>query len=599
MSRPAQSPLRTPVIGGGPAGLFYAVLAKQRFPEHEIVVHERNAPDATFGFGVVFSESTVGGIAAADPSLAAALAEHGVSWKDIELRHGGGTIRCGGNGFAAISRKTLLGLLRERALEVGAEIRYESPVDPESVGDHDLLIAADGVNSRLREADVDAYQPRWSNGRARYIWFATPQPFDALTMVFVEDEHGWWGAHAYPFEDGTSTFIVETDEETWRRAGMDARPELRHGETDSESQAACEAIFAEHLGGMGLIGNNSRWQRFRTLRCERWHDGKTVLLGDAVHTAHFSVGSGTKMAMEDSVSLVEAIAAAEDLPAALASYQEAARPSVERIQSAAVPSLFWWERFGNLGALPIEQFGVHFLSRSPVVTLERLRLRDRRFTRAAESWATTSLGVAPDATPLSAALDLGGLRLQSRLVLAPPVGADALVALGGPALLGAGAVVGRGAGQWTEIVAWLHRHTQAAAAFALADGSLDAAGAADAGFDLLIAAAGAEPSGWPEDKPLLASVHAPAEPDSAAGDELLALLDGLASRRAVVARVTAAEGGLTEQLMLCDRIRQELGLPTVLVDPPSHDEAGTAIVAGRATLVEGLPTLLGGGWRQR
>ncbi len=599
MTRPAQSPLRTQVIGGGPAGLFYAVLAKQRFPAHEIVVHERNAPDATFGFGVVFSESTVGGIAAADPSLAAALAERGVSWKDIELRHRGSTIRCGGNGFAAISRKTLLGLLRERAREVGAEIRYESPADPESLDDHDLLIAADGVNSRLRESGSDAFQPRWKNGRARYIWFATPQPFDALTMIFVEDEHGWWGAHAYPFEDGTSTFIVETDEETWRRAGMDSRAELGHGETDTESQAACEAIFAEHLGGAGLIGNNSRWQRFRTLSCERWHDGKTVLLGDAVHTAHFSVGSGTKMAMEDSVALVEAIADAEDLPAALAAYEETARPSVERIQSAAVPSLFWWERFGNLGELPIEQFGVHFLSRSPVVTLERLRLRDRRFTRAAERWATTDLEVAPDATPLAAGFDLGELRLRSRLVAAPPAGPDALVALGGAALLGAGAVIARGSGQWLEIVAWLHRHTGAAAAFDLADGQLDAAGAAAAGFDLLIAAAGSDPAGWPADRPLLATVRAPLAPDSAAGDELLTRLEGMAARWPVAARVVAAEGGLTEQLMLCDRIRQEVGLPTLLVDPPGHDEAGTAIVAGRASVVEGLPSLLGGGWRQR
>ena len=606
MTRPAEQELHTTVVGGGPAGLFYASLAKQRFPQHEIVVCERSAPDATFGFGVVFSERTVGGIAAADPELHASLAAHGVSWTDIELRHGGETIRCGGNGFAAISRKTLLRLMQERAAEVGATLRFESPLLPGQEGEHDLLVGADGVNSRLREQHPETFEPSWESGQARYIWFATPQPFDALTMIFVENELGQWGGHAYPFEDGTSTFIVETDEETWRRAGLDAPRDLAPGETDMASQVLCEEIFAEHLGGAGLIGNNSRWLTFRTLRCERWQDGKMALLGDAVHTAHFSVGSGTKMAMEDAVSLVDCVGAAASVPAALAAYEASRRPGVEHIQAAAAPSLFWWERFRHLHDLPIERFGVHFLSRSPVVTLDRIRSRDRRFVAGAERWAADTLGAGAEAGPLAAALEIGDLRLPSRLVMAPSAAPDPLVALGGAALAGAGLVIGRGAGEWSPVVEWLHEHTATKAGFALgADfAASDVGNAAGAGFDALVCPADAEGIGdWPHERALLATVLAPTDPDSPTADACLDALAKLAVEWPLLARVTAAAGGglaaLAEQQMLCDRIHQELGLATLLVDPPGRDEAATAIVAGRAELVEGLPSLVSERWPGR
>lgn len=604
MSRPAERALRTTVVGGGPAGLFYASLAKQRFPQHEIVVSERNAPDATFGFGVVFSERTVGGIAAADPALHASLAAHGVSWTDIELRHRGETIRCGGHGFAAISRKTLLRLMQERAAEVGATLRFESELLPSEVGEHDLLVGADGVNSRLRERQPETFKPEWESGQARYIWFATPQPFDALTMIFVENELGQWGGHAYPFEDGTSTFIVETDEETWRRAGLDAPRELAPGETDTESRALCEEIFAEHLGGAGLIGNNSRWLTFRTLRCERWQSGTTALLGDAVHTAHFSVGSGTKMAMEDAVALVDCIGEAESVPSALAAYEASRRPGVERIQAAAAPSLFWWERFRHLRDLPIERFGVHFLSRSPVVTLERIRSRDRRFVAGAERWAATALGAGAEAGPLAAELEIGELRLPSRLAMAPPPAPDPLVALEGAALAGAGLVIGRGESDWPRVLSWLHENTAAKAGFALGEkfSAADVETAASAGFDLLVCAADAGGiEDWPRQRPLFATVAAPADPDSADADGCLEALARLASEWPVLARVIAGDdgSGLAEQQMLCDRIHQELGLPTALVDPPGRDEATTAIVAGHADLVEGLPSLVSERWSGR
>jgi len=599
MTRPAEAALRTEVIGGGPAGLFYAALAKQRFPQHEIAVRERNAPDATFGFGVVFSERTVGGIAAADPALHSALAEQGVAWEDIELRHGGETIRCGGHGFAAISRKTLLRLLQERATEVGVELEFEADVDPSALREHDLLVGADGVNSRLREASPEIFEPTWEHGRARYIWFATPQPFDALTMIVVEDEHGQWGAHAYPFEDGTSTFIVETDVETWRRAGLD-RPGPERG-TDAESLARCEEVFAEHLGGAGLIGNNSRWLTFRTLRCGRWQHGSTALLGDAVHTAHFSVGSGTKMAMEDSVALAESIGAEESVAAALAAYEAKRRPGVAAIQAAAAPSLFWWERFRYLRGTPIERAGVHFLSRSPVVTLDRLRSRDRRFARRAEKWAAQALGAGAEDGPLAAELELGELRLPSRLVVPSPPGRDPRLALAGAAIWGAGMVVFEIGGDWAELPTWLRENAEAAVACAF-DGAAgpSAAALAAAGYDALVCPAeNAAQLDWPAERPLLAGVEAPADPGGPEGDAILERLTQLNAERTLVARVLTGAGGEAEQLMLCDRIRQETSVPTLLVSPRDRDLAATAILAGRADLVEGLPSLVADRWAAR
>jgi len=587
-----ERPLRTTVVGGGPAGLFYAALAKRRFPEHDVVVHERNAPDATFGFGVVFSERTLSGLGAADPELHAEIERASVGWEDVELRRGGHRLRCGGHGFSAISRRTLLSLLQRRARDAGVDLRFESEIDV--VADADLVIAADGVNSATRAAHAAVLRPRMETGSARYIWFATPEPFDALTFAFVEDEHGWWGVHAYPFEDGTSTFIVETDEETWRRAGLGGAQEPAPGESDMASLRFCERLFADHLGGHGLLENNSKWLRFNTLRCERWHSGNVVLAGDAAHTAHFSVGSGTRMAMEDAVALADAVGAAADVPEALAAYEGARRPAVERIQAAAAPSIAWWERFRRLAERPGEQFAFHFLTRSPAVGRARLRARDRGFVRAVERWHAEATGGSVADGPLAAPFELGALRLPSRLVVAPPLGADPLVAIAGPAAAGAGLVLASRLEDLEGAAGWVREHTDAALG--------------------LVAGADLE---WPEDadvlsvdlddagqvgddrRALIVRLRAPAKADGDDADELLVAVAALASRALLIAAVLpAAAAEPISQLLLCDRLKHETGVATLLVDGATDaDAAATAIIAGRADMVMATPSLVAERWR--
>jgi 2-polyprenyl-6-methoxyphenol hydroxylase-like FAD-dependent oxidoreductase len=600
--------LHTAVVGGGPAGLFYATLAKRRFPQHEVVVYERNPPDATFGFGVVLSDRTLSGLCEADPDLHAGLVTASVGWEDIEVRRRGERLRCGGHGFSAISRKRLLLLLQDRAQAAGVDLRFEAEATGATVRGSDLVLAADGVNSLLRDQRAPAFRPRFSTGAARYIWFATPQPFDALTFIFAEDRTGHWGVHAYPFEDGTSTFIVETDERTWRRAGLDGAGDLPPGQSDIASLRYCERLFADHLGGHGLLENNSKWLRFRTLRCGSWRNGNVVLAGDAAHTAHFSVGSGTKMAMEDAVALADAVAVADDLPAALAGYERTRRPTVERIQAAARPSLVWWERFRYLADRSDEQFGFHFLTRSPAVGRARLRTRDRRFVRRVERWHAEATGGSAAAGPLATPFVLGALRLPSRLVVAAPEHREPLVALGGPALGGAGLVLAQGGGDVGEAAAWVRTHTPAAVGLMLAaPAERDRVEeAAAAGFDAL-AVTGASgcaeiAAAWPPDRTLLVTVPAPAAPEGTEGDDLLAALARLAAGRLLVAGVAPcchADGPDTiAQLILCDRLREEANLPTLLVDGAADaDAAATAVLAGRADLVQAAPSLVSEVWR--
>jgi 2-polyprenyl-6-methoxyphenol hydroxylase-like FAD-dependent oxidoreductase len=591
----ARGRLCTAVVGGGPAGLFYALLAKRRFPRHEVVVYERNPPDATFGFGVVFSERTLSGLSGADAELHADLAAAGVGWEDIEIRRGGRRLRCGGHGFSAIARKRLLALLQQRAREAGVELRFEEEATAATVRGADLVLAADGVNSALRDERAPAFRPRFSTGAARYIWFATAQPFDALTFIFAEDGSGHWGVHAYPFEDGTSTFIVETDEETWRRAGLDRAGELPPGRSDIASLRYCERLFSDHLGGSGLLENNSKWLRFRTLRCHAWSDGNVVLAGDAAHTAHFSVGSGTRMAMEDAVALADAVGVADDLSTALAAYERARRPAVERIQAAARPSLVWWERFRHLAHTSDERFGFHFLTRSPAVSLGRLRARDARFVRRVERRHAVATGGSTDAGPLAAPFAHGALKLRSRLVVAAPDRREAPAALDG-----AGLVLARASAATFETAESVRAGTRAAVGLTLAapaDAGL-AAEAAAAGFDAL--AVGGEAAtarlpeiaaAWPAERALLVTLPAPAAPEGAEGDALLATLMQLAAGRLLVAGAAPCPGhdgsDPVPQLILCDRIRQEARLPTLLVDGTGNaDAAATAVLAGRADLVQ-------------
>ncbi|MFJ8113706.1 FAD-dependent monooxygenase [Streptomyces sp. NPDC096132] len=394
---------RIACVGGGPGGLFFATLVKQADPSVEVTVFERNRPEDTFGFGVVFSDATLAAIHAADPVLRTALADHGRHWDDIEVRLKGRRIRCGGNGMAAITRRTLLQLLHERAAEVGVDLRFrhEVPADPEQLSDYDLIVAADGANSRFRDRLADVLVPEVEVATAKFIWFGTDYLFDGLTFVHEHGPHGTFAVHGYPIDDRVSTFIVETDEESWRRAGLDAFDTAQPpGPSDEKSRHYLEKLFAEQLDGHELLVNNSRWGNFRTRRTRRWHSGNVVLLGDAAHTAHFSVGSGTKMAMEDAVALADSLLAhRDDLPGALDAYEAARRPSVERIQGSARPSLSWWEHFGRYHeAFGPMQFAFHFISRS--IGKDRIARRDPAFVdTVVRDWRTAHEGLAPLDTP--------------------------------------------------------------------------------------------------------------------------------------------------------------------------------------------------------
>jgi anthraniloyl-CoA monooxygenase len=380
--------LRIACVGGGPGGLFFAALVKQAHPETEITVFERNRAEDTFGFGVVFSDATLAGINAADPVLRTALDGFGVHWDDIEVRLQGQTFGCGGNGMTAIVRKTLLQLLQERAIAAGVDVRFSTEVTVDELDGYDMVVACDGANSAIRERFADDFVPSFETATAKFIWFGTTYEFDGLTFVHERGEHGVFAVHGYPIAPGLSTFIVETDEETWRRAGLDEFDTSQPpGTSDLKSKEYLEKLFAQQIDGHALVVNNSRWANFRTRRAERWTRGNVALLGDAAHTAHFSVGSGTKMAMEDAIALATALGEhPDDVSAALVAYEAGARPPVEKIQGSARPSLSWWEHFGRYhDTLEPRQFAFHFMSRS--IGASKIERRDADFVAATRaSW---------------------------------------------------------------------------------------------------------------------------------------------------------------------------------------------------------------------
>jgi 2-polyprenyl-6-methoxyphenol hydroxylase-like FAD-dependent oxidoreductase len=412
MSRPR----RIACIGAGPGGLFFATLAKTADPSRDVVVLDRNRPDDTFGFGVVFSDATLAGIHAADPVLRNALHEHGLHWDTIEVRLKGERLRCGGNGMAAIRRQTLLRILRQRAREVGVRLEYETDVDPRGfdTGAYDLVVAGDGAGSRFREHLAEHLEPSFEVATAKFIWFGTTYSFQGLTFIHERSEHGVFAVHGYPIGDGIGTFIVETDEQTWRDAGLDEFDASQPpGPSDERTKDYLEKLFAEQIDGHPLLTNSSRWANFRTRRTARWSHGNVALLGDAAHTAHFSVGSGTKMAMEDAISLSAALDLhPADLDATLRHYEATARPSVEKIQDSARPSLSWWEHFGRYhDAFAPWQFGYHFLSRS--IGDRKLRRRDEGFVEGAHRAWRETYGAEPLETPCELP---GGAATSGRLL---------------------------------------------------------------------------------------------------------------------------------------------------------------------------------------
>ncbi|HEY6221436.1 MAG TPA: bifunctional salicylyl-CoA 5-hydroxylase/oxidoreductase, partial [Candidatus Eisenbacteria bacterium] len=372
--------MRVVSVGGGPAGLFFAILLKKLDPRHEVEVYERNRLDDTFGFGVVFSDATEEALAHGDRETVSAMAAASHRWDDIEIHYRGATLTSTGHGFSGLSRKSLLKILADRCRALGVRLCFEREiVDPEQVRDADLVLAADGANSVVRERYRDQFRPTVDLRPNRFAWFGTTKPFPAFTFYFKDDRHGLWRVHAYQYDRTHSTFIVEAREETWRAAGMERA-------TEQETIAFCERLFADELQGHRLLSNRSIWRSFPTIRNERWRHENVVLLGDAAHTAHFSVGSGTKLAMEDAIALVEALGTHGDLSAALDAYEAARRPAVESVQRAAQASLQWFEDTERYMALDPIQFSFALLTRSLRVTHQNLKVRDPKFVAAVDGW---------------------------------------------------------------------------------------------------------------------------------------------------------------------------------------------------------------------
>ncbi|MEV0321927.1 bifunctional salicylyl-CoA 5-hydroxylase/oxidoreductase [Streptomyces sp. NPDC050658] len=432
---------RVAVIGGGPGGLYAAGLLKRLDPRREITVWERNAPDDTFGFGVVLSDETLGGIEHADPVVYAALQEEFVRWDDIDIVHRGSRHTSGGHGFAALGRRRLLEILHERCRDLGVDLRFRSEAPPaaELSAAYDLVIAADGVHSLTRETHAEAFAPSIETHRCRYIWLAADFAFDAFRFEIAETEYGVMQLHGYPFAADASTVIVEMREEVWEAAGFADLDER-------ESTERCAKIFAEALGGRPLHGNNSAWTTFRTVVNKRWSYGNTVLIGDAAHTAHFSIGSGTKLAVEDALALAAQLEEQPDIPSALAAYETERRPVVASTQRAARASLEWFERLPDYLDQPPRQFAFNLLTRSRRVTHDNLRLRDAGFTESVERDFGCPEGTPPMFTPFR----LRDLTLRNRVVVSPMdmysaedgmPGDFHLVHLGARALGGAGLVM--------------------------------------------------------------------------------------------------------------------------------------------------------------
>ena len=417
--------MKIDVIGAGPSGLYLSILMKRVDPRHEITIYERNPPDATFGWGVVFSEETLGALRDADYDSYMAITESFATWDTIEMHYHGDRIRSRGHAFSAISRKALLGILQRRAAALGVELRFETEILDASACDADLVVGADGVNSTVRPWRRQALRPNVTPYASRFVWFGTDLVFDAFTFVFRATEHGIFQAHAYPFDATTSTFIVECNETVWQRAGLDALDE-------EQTLAFCQELFADALRGHRLLSNRSVWLSFLSVKNRSWHDGNVVLLGDAAHTAHFSIGSGTKLALEDSVALANAfVRHSGAVEAALVEYEMERQPVVERFQEAALESARYFENVSRYGRFAPMQFAFNLLTRSGRITYTNLTLRDPHFVRHLDSWFNTAAvggsangrpTIAPP--PMFAPLRLPGLELANRVVEAP-VGEDA------------------------------------------------------------------------------------------------------------------------------------------------------------------------------
>jgi anthraniloyl-CoA monooxygenase len=631
--------VRIVCIGGGPAGLYLGILVKLTAPKHQVVIFERNRPDDTFGFGVVFSDATLGHLAAADPETHAAITRGFARWDDIEIHFRGEVLRSTGHGFCGIERHALLAILQRRAVELGVEIHYERDLRAlEDVGPADLIVAADGVASWVRDRLAPQLEPTVDVRANKFVWLGTTVPYRAFTFLFKETPHGLFRVHAYRYLDrgdhAGSTFIVECRPDTWARAGFD-------GATEDETVAKLEAIFADELAGHRLIKNRSIWRNFPTVRCRSWHHDNVVLLGDAAHTAHFSIGSGTKLAMEDAITLRDALLEEPDVESALATYEVRRRPEVESIQAAAQASLEWFEGTERYLGLPPAQFAYSLATRSLRVSHASVARRDPPLARAVEQLLAASAGRSEPVPPMFVPLALGGLPLANRLALAPwtlggaeagVIGDGHLVFLGGRATGGVGLVMTEtvAAGRalmppgmpaletdeqvvaWRRVVDFVHERSAAKIGVQLAafDAGVDLAAAAQraafAGFDLLqlqtgvgllagasvealCAAVAAVRAAWPAERPLAVRLVASARSADAAvalARQLRALGVTLVWVAAVAEAAATDAGGRLPAAPLADRIRNEVGIATAIEGAvASASDVDAVIAAARCDLV--------------
>lgn len=413
--------MNTVCLGGGPAGLYFAISLKLRKPDWPVTVIERNRADDTFGWGVVLSDETLDNLAANDPESAAAIRERFAYWDDIKVIKDGTEITSTGHGFCGLGRRTMLLLLQDRARALGVDLRFETEVDDIDAlrRDFDLVVAADGVNSKTRKAFEDAFAPEIDTRACKFVWLGTNAKFDdAFTFIFEKTAHGWIWAHAYQFDEATATFIVECAEATWRGFGFDAM--------DQDAMiATCEDIFADHLDGHPLMSNarhlrGSAWLNFNRVLCETWHHGNVVLLGDASATAHFSIGSGTKLALESAIALADLVTTKPKLEEAFKAYQDERRLDVLRLQSAARNSTEWFEEVERYLHLDPVQFNYSLLTRSQRIGHENLRLRDAAWLREAEEWFQAQAGAnGVHRAPMFAPFRLREMRLANRVVVSP------------------------------------------------------------------------------------------------------------------------------------------------------------------------------------
>ncbi len=469
-------PVKIVCIGGGPAGLYLSALLKRDDPSREVVVYERNKPGDTFGFGVVFSDATLGNLEAGDEQVYAEIRENFAHWDDIDTHMGGQVIRSTGHGFCGLERKTLLQLLTRRCEALGVELRFETEVtDIDALAaDADLLVGADGVSSLVRERYKEHFRPSVEMMPNRFAWFGTTVPFQAFTFYFKENDAGMWRVHAYRYSETGSTFIVECTAATFERSGL-------AGSTEDETAAYLEDLFREELDGHPLIKNRSIWRSFPNITNERWHHDNVVLVGDAVHTAHFSIGSGTKLAMEDCIALASAMRREPDVKRALALYEAEWRPPVEALQRTANISLDWFQNTERYMSMTPLQFNFSLLTRSLRVTHGNLARRDPAIVAAMDRWfagqaaeqAAVEAALDPPPPPMFAPFKLRSLVLPNRVVASPivvnpsrPDGRAFLtVHVGSRAMGGAGLVMTENLGAvvqpdaWSSVVGFVHEQT--------------------------------------------------------------------------------------------------------------------------------------------